>query len=637
MIRTIQTYQKNITDSFKAHPRRYVVLGIVLFGVAFAAALLWPRTIEFSYAGKTCFYQPTLAPGFLRSRSDVYRLEADQKLIIGGVTIAAANMCVVPTAPPKAGQEVARLSLGGSFLSKSYYIVAPPVPEPATASATNKPLPTSRALIVPLSAEDGVFTYKIAAGGKESQCTSKKKQLSCDVPGLDLRQGTSYDLRIDRYFNGKRTSMSTASHKVATLTATAVTAVSIKEGETVYAKPRSIELLADKDIASASVRLLKADGDKQTEIPVKMMREGKKLTVTWDNDLARQATYELAADTVIGQDGSGLDGAYKVRFVTSGGPKVKSVSVGSYKVPLGATAVLTFDQPLLDTQDVASVITATGGAVVTGKKGNQAMVSFANVPRCGSVRIAVTDALKSSYEITGGSSWQYDTRTMCQTIGSIGTSVKGRSITSYSFGSGSSTILYTGSIHGNESSTRSLMLRWIDELEARPGQISSGKTIVVIPVINPDGYASGTRVNARNVDLNRNFSTSDWKSDITTVSNTPFPGGGGPSSLSEPESQALARYVARIRPSLVLSYHSIGGLVAANQAGDSGARANSYARLSGYANTTGSSDTFEYGISGTADDYYGEKLGVPSVLVELGSHSDPQFTRNREAMWAMMR
>jgi len=282
-------------------------------------------------------------------------------------------------------------------------------------------------------------------------------------------------------------------------------------------------------------------------------------------------------------------------------------------------------------------MSATGGARVTGVKGSQVSVSFADVPRCGDVTIGVGDTLQNEHGVTGGSQWRFATRTVCQMQTTIGTSVKGRSIVAYSFGSGSEKVLYTGAIHGGEASTRSLLLRWVDELEANPRAIPTHKTVVVVPTINPDGVASGSRTNANNVDLNRNFATSDWKSDITTTSNAPFPGGGGMSALSEPEARATANFVARLRPQLVLSYHSIGGLLAANGVGSSMNRAGQYAQLSGYANTTGSSDTFEYGISGTADDYYGQVLGVPSMLIELGSHTYHQFERNKAAMWAMLK
>jgi hypothetical protein len=107
--------------------------------------------------------------------------------------------------------------------------------------------------------------------------------------------------------------------------------------------------------------------------------------------------------------------------------------------------------------------------------------------------------------------------------------------------------------------------------------------------------------------------------------------------MSEPETKALAAYVQQVRPVLILSYHSIGALVAANQAGSSGSLASLYSRLSGYRNATGQSDeAFEYSISGTADDWYAQKMGTASILVELGSHSYDQFYTNQRAMWAMV-
>ncbi len=637
MVQFIQTYQKNIIDSLRMHPSRYALLGGILVVAAILMAMLLPRSVTFSYvSARTCFYQPTIAPGLLQSKSTGFRLEAEQSLVIGDMQVAALRMCAVPTDAPKEGVHAANLSLKGlSWLHKTYEIIVPDAPRVSIQSIGKHPLPASRALDIPIDAPDNIFIYKLAANGKSANCDKTNRQLRCAVPELELAQGTAYKLSLERYFNGNKINTVT-SQDVTTLTATTVTQATLKEGEIVYAKPKSIELLTDKAVASASLELVRLEQGKRTTIDTKIERAGKKIVISWKDELPRQASFELIAHSIVGEDGSGLDGAYKLQFGTSGGPKVTNVSVGTYKVPMGAVATITFDQPLQDTQNLDNVVTLSGGAAIAGRKANQLMISFASVPKCGNVTVGITDALKSSYDIAGGSSWRFATRTICQTVGSIGASAKGRSILSYSFGSGSNIVLYTGAIHGNEVSTRSLMLRWIDALEAKPGLVPADKTVVVIPAINPDGFAAGTRTNARNVDLNRNFATADWKSDITTTSNAPFPGGGGASALSEPESQTLANYVARVKPRLVLSYHSIGGLLAANQTGDASQRATTYARLSGYSNTTGSSDTFEYGISGTADDYYGQILGVPSILVELGSHTSDQFSRNESAMAAML-
>lgn len=107
--------------------------------------------------------------------------------------------------------------------------------------------------------------------------------------------------------------------------------------------------------------------------------------------------------------------------------------------------------------------------------------------------------------------------------------------------------------------------------------------------------------------------------------------------MSEPETRAIASFVAQQRPELVVSYHSIGGMVITNQRGQANTRAAQYASLSGYRQSAGDGSEFGYQISGTADDYYGEKLGIASILIELGSHSYHQFERNQSAMWAMLR
>ena len=549
----------------------------------------------------------------------------------------ATDMCAVPTISPQKGTHTAVMSLVGlPFIQKQYKLVVPDPPQVVVSGLDKRPISTTQPLRVPLSGIDTVFTYKLAVEGKASAgCKAVDGSLQCAIQELQLKQGTPYALGVERYFDGKKQSVA-ARKEVTTLTATSIASATVAEGQIVYAKPKSVELVTDKDITDADMQLVRIEGDKKTEMPVRVDYTEKKIVVSWDEDLARQATFELTALGITGADGSGLEGPRTIRFETSGGPKVKHISVGQAKVPQGTTAVITFDQPILGSQNLGAAVQATGGATVTGGDGTKVFVNFAGVPRCGDVRITISDALQSEYGVTGGSAWRYGTRTLCQVQTTIGTSAKGRSITAYGFGGGAEVVVYTGAIHGSEASTRSLMLRWIDELETNPRAIPANKSVIIVPAINPDGIASGSRTNANNVDLNRNFATGDWKSDITTTSNTPFPGGGGKSAMSEPETRAIAGLVSRVRPQLVLSYHSIGGLLAANQAGNSGSRASQYSRLSGYANTTGSSDTFEYGISGTADDYYGQ-LGVPSVLIELGSHTYHQFERNRDAMWAMLK
>ncbi|HWJ42307.1 MAG TPA: M14 family zinc carboxypeptidase, partial [Solirubrobacterales bacterium] len=77
--------------------------------------------------------------------------------------------------------------------------------------------------------------------------------------------------------------------------------------------------------------------------------------------------------------------------------------------------------------------------------------------------------------------------------------------------------------------------------------------ITVVPTLNPDGVAAGTRGNAHGVDLNRNFPYR-WR---------PLTGGeySGPHPLSEPESRAAQRLLLSQRPDVTIWFHQPFGLI----------------------------------------------------------------------------
>lgn len=93
-------------------------------------------------------------------------------------------------------------------------------------------------------------------------------------------------------------------------------------------------------------------------------------------------------------------------------------------------------------------------------------------------------------------------------IYSTGKSVKGNPIYSIKFGYGNIKLLYWSQMHGNEPTTTKGVidfLYFLNSNEILAKEILEKYTLVIIPMLNPDGAALYTRENANNIDLNRDF------------------------------------------------------------------------------------------------------------------------------------
>jgi len=127
----------------------------------------------------------------------------------------------------------------------------------------------------------------------------------------------------------------------------------------------------------------------------------------------------------------------------------------------------------------------------------------------------------------------------------IGTSVQGRDLVAYHLGEpgrpGADTVVLIATMHGNEPAPRQILDALVD------GQEVIGLDLWVVPNYNPDGLAAGTRTNARGVDLNRNFPY-QWR-DLDGR----FESGRRPAS--EPETRAVMRFLRRVAPDYILSFH----------------------------------------------------------------------------------
>ncbi len=131
----------------------------------------------------------------------------------------------------------------------------------------------------------------------------------------------------------------------------------------------------------------------------------------------------------------------------------------------------------------------------------------------------------------------------------IGRSVEGRPIVLLrdSARDPAAKLLVVGAIHGNEAAGMRITRRLI--ATGAPARAE----FLVVPTINPDGVAAGTRGNARGVDLNRNFPFR-WR---------PLGGGeySGTGPLSEPETRAAYGLLLREKPDVTIWFHQPFGLI----------------------------------------------------------------------------
>ena len=145
----------------------------------------------------------------------------------------------------------------------------------------------------------------------------------------------------------------------------------------------------------------------------------------------------------------------------------------------------------------------------------------------------------------------------------LGYSVLGEAIEFIQIGQGANPFVIIGAIHGgHECNTRGLVQGIISRLAAEPSLLPADTSLYALPVVNPDGCAAGTRTNAHQVDLNRNWDTPNW------LANAEGPAGiragsGGQSPFSEPETMLVRDWLTGLNNQYpqkqiqVISYHSV--------------------------------------------------------------------------------
>ncbi|HIA92063.1 TPA: DUF2817 domain-containing protein [Candidatus Saccharibacteria bacterium] len=614
----------------------YVVFAAVCAVSIYLVIFLPAKTIDFSYAGGNCIEKFTLFPTIHETVDDDYfEVTHGEYKQLGSIPIFSSETCVSPKQAPKPGTStVASAPWGGFFAQKNFAVEVPGLPQ-ANLSVFKKPIPTKKTIKIPLSQTDNLHEYEIVVDDKATECTPTSSAVVCDVSTLSLDQGAEYDYKLLRGFSGQKVRVSEG--ELETLPAIAVIGSSVSEGQIIYDKPANFTVETDKELHAAEAYLMQVDGDEETAVKGSLTYKDTKAIITPSEELTRNSDYIIRLVEAESLDGSSLAEPYQVRFTLSGGPAVASVSASTIKVGSNETIILTFDQELSDDVALSDLISFSGGtATINKKNATQATVKLRSLPKCQQFTITVKPGIVSKYGIAATEDWSFTGRTTCHSVSTIGSTRQGRSILSYSFGNSGPVTMFVGGLHGNESSSRKILDLWVNELEANPSRYS-GKRVVIVPNVNADGLAAGTRNNSANVDLNRNFPTADWQAD-TESKNGILKGAGGTEPLSEPAAQALASYVEKMNPRLLLSFHAVGGVVIGDVGNISETYAATYAKLAGYRNTTGQSSqsTFNYNVTGSFEEWTVDNKGIPSMIVELTSYSSANFAGHKSALWAML-
>jgi protein MpaA len=194
------------------------------------------------------------------------------------------------------------------------------------------------------------------------------------------------------------------------------------------------------------------------------------------------------------------------------------------------------------------------------------------------------------------------------------------------FGNGPDATLVFAGIHGDETPAAAVGRRLLEHLDANPGLVDS-RTVAVIPLVNPDGLAKGTRVNANGVDCNRNFPASNWRKTPRGRSHA------GPAPASEPETLAVMKAMELVRPARVVSIHS--GLRCNNFDGPGETMAAVLAAHNGYP----VQPSIGYPTPGSFGTWAGIDQGIAVATLELarGAPGEKAWLENRDGLLAILR
>jgi protein MpaA len=176
-------------------------------------------------------------------------------------------------------------------------------------------------------------------------------------------------------------------------------------------------------------------------------------------------------------------------------------------------------------------------------------------------------------------------------------------ILAHRFGMSGPRVLVIGGVHGDE----------IEGVWAAQGLLHEFMRsfayklrLTLVPTLNLDGVLQRERRNARGVDLNRNLPTNDWSAVVATERYHP-----GPSPGSEPENQALMRFLAEEKQDFIISLHSWKPMLNIN--GNCRKEAEEIKKHTGYA----IEESIGYPTPGCLGTYAGLEREMPTLTYEV--------------------
>lgn len=180
-------------------------------------------------------------------------------------------------------------------------------------------------------------------------------------------------------------------------------------------------------------------------------------------------------------------------------------------------------------------------------------------------------------------------------------------IFSFSFGKKGLKVLIMAGVHGDEPEgiivAQELLRRFQKEF-------SYNIQLTLIPVFNWDGVLKFQRTNGNAVDLNRNLPTKDWSSKFPKPRYHP-----GSKPGSEPENQALTKWLEKNNPSLIITLHSCDPVININ--GNCFPEAQILSDCTKYKIT----DDIGYPTPGSLGTYCGLERNIPTITYEVEKNS----------------